>query len=193
METKRLMARSIYDKQIENRNYLSPTGFNFTIQRCPKVSFFSNSAQIPGIDLGVAVQPNYLNDIPRPGDKLSFSDFTLRFLIDEDLKNYMQIQNWMRGLGFPESLEEIYNEQASARGLYKGEFSGEELLYSDATLEVLNSTLNPQFLVKFSGMFPTSLTTIDFDATPTDVDYFTAEVTFKYTVYNITDLAGNPL
>ncbi len=92
------MARSIYDKQIENRNYLSPTGFNFTIQKCPKVSFFSNSAQIPGIDLGVTQQPNYLTEIPRPGDKLDFADFTLRFLIDEDLKNYMQIQNWMRGL-----------------------------------------------------------------------------------------------
>ena len=187
------MARSIYDKQIENRNYLSPTGFNFTIQKCPKVSFFSNSAQIPGIDLGVTQQPNYLTDIPRPGDKLDFADFTLRFLIDEDLKNYMQIQNWMRGLGFPESLQEIYNEYAEARQLYKNQLDGEELLYSDATLEVLNSSLNPQFLVKFKGMFPISLTTLDFDATPTDVDYFTAEVTFKYTVYTITDLAGNPL
>ncbi len=188
------MARSIYDKQIQNRNYLAPTGFNFTIQRCPKVSFFSNTAQIPGIDLGVAVQPTYLNDIPRPGDKLQFSDFTLRFLVDEDLKNYMQIQNWMRGLGFPESLQEIYSELNESGELYKRQFSnGEELLYSDATLEVLNSTMNPQFLVKFRGMFPTSLTTLDFDATPTDVDYFTAEVTFKYTLYTITDLAGNPL
>ncbi len=105
----------------------------------------------------------------------------------------MQIQNWMRGLGFPESLQEIYSEYAEAKQLYKNQLDGEELLYSDATLEVLNSTLNPQFLVKFKGMFPISLTTLDFDATPTDVDYFTAEVTFKYTVYTITDLAGNPL
>jgi len=188
------MARSIYDKQIQNRNYLSPTGFNFTLQRCPKVSFFSNTAQIPGIDLGVATQPNYLNDIPRPGEKLQFSDFNLRFLVDEDLKNYMQIQNWMRGLGFPESLAEIYSEYTEYAKLYNREFNkSEELLYSDATLEVLNSTMNPQFLVKFKGMFPISLTTLDFDATPTDVDYFTAECTFKYTVYTITDLAGNPL
>jgi hypothetical protein len=188
------MARSIYDKQIQNRNYLSPTGFNFTLQRCPKVSFFSNTAQIPGIDLGVAIQPNYLKDIPRPGDKLEFSDFTLRFLVDEDIKNYMQIQNWMRGLGYPESLREIYSEYGESSELYKGGFqNSEELLYSDGTLEVLNSTMNPQFLVKFKGMFPISLTTLDFDATPTDVDYFTAECTFKYTVYSITDLAGNPL
>ncbi len=187
------MARSIYSKQIKNRNYLSPTGFNFTLQRCPKVSFFSNTAQIPGIDLGVATQPSYLNDIPRPGDKMDFSDFTLRFLIDEDLKNYMQLQNWMRGLGFPESLSEIYRELAKEKEVYDGEMEGEQLLFSDGTLQVLNSTSNPQFLVKFSGMFPTSLSTLDFDATPTDIEYFTAEATFKYTMYNITDLAGNPL
>ena len=187
------MARSIYSKQIKNRNYLSPTGFNFTLQRCPKVSFFSNTAQIPGIDLGVATQPSYLNDIPRPGDKMDFSDFTLRFLIDEDLKNYMQLQNWMRGLGFPENLAEIYRELAKAQEVYEGEMEGEQLLYSDGTLQVLNSTSNPQFLVKFSGMFPISLSTLDFDATPTDIEYFTAEATFKYTMYNITDLAGNPL
>ena len=187
------MARSIYSKQIKNRNYLSPTGFNFTLQRCPKVSFFSNTAQIPGIDLGVTIQQNYLNDIPRPGDKIDFSDFTLRFLIDEDLKNYMQLQNWMRGLGFPENLAEIYRELAKAQEVYEGEMEGEQLLYSDGTLQVLNSTSNPQFLVKFSGMFPTSLSTLDFDATPTDIEYFTAEATFKYTMYNITDLAGNPL
>ena len=187
------MARSIYSKQIKNRNYLSPTGFNFTLQRCPKVSFFSNTAQIPGIDLGVTIQPNYLNDIPRPWDKIDFSDFTLRFLIDEDLKNYMQLQNWMRGLGFPENLAEIYRELAKAQEVYEGEMEGEQLLYSDGTLQVLNSTSNPQFLVKFSGMFPTSLSTLDFDATPTDIEYFTAEATFKYTMYNITDLAGNPL
>ena len=188
------MARSIYDKQIANRNYLAPTGFNFTIQRCPKVSFFSNTAQIPGIDLGVAIQPTYLKEIPRPGDQLEFQDFNLRFLIDEDLTNYMQLQNWMRGLGFPESLREIYAEYDKSGKLYNKEFGvTEELLYSDATLEVLNSSLNPQFLVKFYGMFPVSLSTLQFDATETDIEYFTADVTFKYTLYTITDLAGNPL
>ena len=166
---------------------------SFTLERCPKVSFFSNTAQIPGMDLGVTEQPNYLRDIPRPGDQLDFMDFTLRFLIDEDLKNYMQIQNWMRGLGFPESLNQVYAEQQKRAALYDAQLDGEELMYSDGTLQVLNSTSNPQFLVKFSGMFPTELTTLDFDATPTDIDYFTAECTFKYTVYNITDLAGNPL
>ena len=66
-------------------------------------------------------------------------------------------------------------------------------IYSDGTLTVLGSSMRPNFLVKFSDLYPYSLSTLNFDATETDVDYFTADVSFKYTVYNITDLNGNPL
>ena len=66
-------------------------------------------------------------------------------------------------------------------------------LTSDGSLLVMNSTNNPQFMVKFSDLWPTDLTTLQFDATPGDIDYFTAEVTFKYTIYELTDLQGNRL
>jgi len=49
------------------------------------------------------------------------------------------------------------------------------------------------FLIKFQGLFPYSLTTLSFDATDTDVEYFTAEASFKYTYYEITDLTGKTL
>ena len=97
-----------FEKQIQNRNFLSPIGFKFTLVKCPKVSFFANTAQIPGLNIQPAEQPTYLKDIPRPGDKMDFQDFTLRFLVDENLENYMQIQNWMRGIAFPDNLTEIY-------------------------------------------------------------------------------------
>ena len=73
--------------QIQNKNFLSPVGFKFILNRTPKVAFFSNSAVIPGFSLGTAVQPTYLKDIDLPGDKLTFNDFSLRFLVDEDLEN----------------------------------------------------------------------------------------------------------
>ena len=50
-----------------------------------------------------------------------------------------------------------------------------------------------QFYVKFSELWPYSLTTMTFDATDTDIEYFTADVSFKYTIYNITDVQNNPL
>ena len=180
-----------YERQIENRNFLSPIGFKFSLTKAPKVSFFSNTAQIPGLTLMAAEQPTYLKNIPQPGDKMEFQDFTLRFLIDENLENYMQIQNWMRGLAYPDSLNEIYGLW-SGRTL-KGDPRDPDNLTSDGTLVVLDSTNNPQFMVKYSDMWPTDLTTMQFDATPGDVDYFTAEVTFKYTIYEILNNQGTPM
>jgi hypothetical protein len=178
--------------QIENRNFLSSVGFKFTLNRAPKVSFFANTANIPSITLGVTEQPNYLNNIPVPGDKMEFEDFTLRFLVDENLENYMEIQNWMRGLGFPESLQQIYDWQ-SANELFEQPYKSDMNLYSDGTLLVLNSNQNFNFNVIFRSMFPYQLSTLQFDATNPDNEYFTADVSFKYMMYNIVDRFGNPL
>ena len=180
---------------IENRNFLSPVGFKFGLRRSPAVAFFCNEANIPSIDLGIAEQPSYLKNIPIPGDKIQFGDLSLRFLVDEDLKNYMEIQNWIRGLGYPESLQEFQDlddsgQLTDAFGLFK---NSRDDIYSDGTLQILSSNLVPQFQVQFSDLFPYSLSTLIFDATDTDIEYFTADVSFKYTIYRLTDLENNPL
>ena len=176
---------------ITNRNFLSQTGFKFGLKRSPAVAFFCNQANIPSLDLGVAEQPSYLKDIPLPGDKMQFGDLNLRFLVDEDLVNFMEIQNWMRGLGFPESLAE-FNDLKNEAILGPMGKSTEDV-YSDGTLQILSSNLIPKFQVVFNDLFPYSLSTVTFDATDTDIEYFTADVSFKYTLYQITDLSNNPL
>jgi hypothetical protein len=178
--------------QIENRNFLSPTGFKFVLKRSPKVAFFCNQANIPELNLGLASQPSYLKDIDLPGDKIVFGDLNLRFLVDENLENYMEIQNWIRGLGYPESVQQF--RDLSNEGIIQGKYLNDrQNIYSDGTLQVLSSNLVAKFQVFFKDLFPYSLSTITFDATDTDIQYFTADVSFKYTIYNITDLAGNPL
>lgn len=181
-----------FSNQIQNRNFLSSVGFKFTLTRARKVSFFSNSANIPGLTLGVAQQPTYLKDIDIPGDKMVFEDFNLRFIVDENLENYMQIQNWMRGLGYPESLNEIYNLQKQETNLNTS-LNKQMNIYSDGTLQALNSNNRVQFEVVFKDMFPYSLSALEFDSTNADIEYFTAEVSFKYTIYNILDANGNKL
>ena len=182
-----MVAKKSIVGQIENRNFLAPTGFKFQLNRTPKVTYFGNAVNIPSITLGVAEQPSYLRDIPLPGEKLDFSDFSLRFLVDEGLENYMEIQNWMRGLGFPESLKEIYDFQKGSPDISQPNKS-QLNLYSDGTLTILNSNNIPKFKLIFENLFPINLTTLEFDATQTDLEYFTAEVTFKYTIYNIRDI-----
>jgi hypothetical protein len=177
---------------IENRNFLSPTGFKFALKRSPAAAFFCNQANIPSLDLGIAVQTSYLKDIDIPGDKIVFGDLTLRFLVDEDLFNYMEIQNWIRGLGYPEKLSQLSDLDRAAKVSSNFGQKGENI-YSDATLQVLSNSLVPKFQVMFKDVFPYSLSTITFDATDTDIEYFTAEVSFKYTIYDMQDMAGNSL
>ena len=177
---------------ISNRNFLAPTGFKFSLKRCPSAAFFCNQANIPSLDLGIAQQTSYLKDIDIPGDKIVFGDLNLRFLVDEDLFNYMEIQNWIRGLGYPEKLSQL--KDLAEDGKIKSRFGqAGENIYSDATLQILSNNLVPKFQVMFKDVFPYSLSTISFDATDTDIDYFTAEVSFKYTIYDMQDMSGNPL
>lgn len=177
------MAQGLFSNQIGNRNFLSPTGFKFVLSKYPKIDFFSNQASIPGINLGAAIQSNYLKNIPIPGEKLSYNDFVLKFIVDESLENYLLVHNWMRGFGFPENFSEYQNllNQETINPGKQTASAGE----SDGTLVVYNSNFNPIINVDFTGLFPIALSDVNFDATVTDINYVTAEVTFKYTLYNI--------
>ena len=177
---------------IENRNFLSPVGFKFSLKRAPGVAFFCNQANIPSLDLGIAEQPTWLKNIDVPGDKIQFGDLSLRFLVDEDLVNYMELQRWIRGLGYPENMDEFRKLEGEA--VMPGNFgnSGDQI-YSDGTLQILSSNLVPQFQVVFTDLFPYTLSTVTFDATDTDIEYFTADVGFKYTIYNLTDMENKAL
>ena len=184
---------SPFDKQIANRNYMSPLGFKLILTKTPKVDFLCQSANIPQISMGTAVQPTYLKDIPVPGDKVLYDDLNVRFLVDEKMENYLAIHKWITGLGYPESLgqyDQLKKDDNRTDAIVEDQGDPRYFNYSDATLQVLNSNYKPSVLINFKDAFPISLSTLDFDVTTRDYNYFTAEVTFKYTIYNITDPNG---
>jgi hypothetical protein len=181
------MANACNLNQISNRNFLSPVGFKFTIANYPKVGFFSNSARIPEINLALAMQPSYLKDIDVHGEKLTYGDLNIRFIVDEGLENYMIIHNWLTGLGFPETTQDYIDLITTDSG------RDPKSAFSDASLHILNSNFKDSAVVKFKDVFPYSLSSLEFDSTATDVQYFTAEASFKYTVYNILGTDNKPL
>ena len=185
---------SPFDKQIANRNYMSPVGFKLILTKTPKVDFLCQSANIPQISMGTAVQPTYLKDIPVPRDKVLYDDLTVRFLVDEKMENYLAIHKWITGLGYPESIgqfDQLRKDDLRTNASMKDDGDERYFEFSDATLQILNSNYKPSVLINFQDAFPVSLSTLEFDVTTRDYAYFTAEVTFKYTIYNITDPNGN--
>ena len=185
---------SPFDKQIANRNYMSPLGFKLILTKTPKVDFLCQSANIPQISMGTAVQPTYLKDIPVPGDKVLYDDLNVRFLVDEKMENYLAIYKWITGLGFPESIgqfSQLKKDDIRTNASASDDGDPRYFEFSDATLQVLNSNYKPSVLINFKDAFPVALSTLDFDVTTRDYNYFTAEATFKYTIFNITDPSGN--
>ena len=179
------MTSSAFRNQIQNRNFLAPVGFKFTLAKYPKVDFFSNSARIPELSLGTAIQSSYLKDIDIPGEKLTYGDLTIRFLVDENMENYMAVHNWLKGVGFPETPQQFKDQTTDSDGI-----RDEKGVFSDGSLHILSSNFQDVAIVKFQDLFPVGLTSLEFDATETDINYFTAEATMRYTVYNIFDKDG---
>lgn len=177
------MSLNPFLNQITNRNFLSPVGFQFALQKKPKIDFFCTAANIPGINLGVAMQPTPLKAIPIPGETLTYEDLTLRFIVDEDMENYLEVWNWLNQFGFPRDFgqyQQLLNEDENSPGKQTA-ISG----MSDGTLLIYNNYYNANLKVEYKDLFPVSLSSIQFDTTPTEINYVTAEVVFKYTIYDI--------
>jgi hypothetical protein len=176
---------SSYANQIQNRNFLSPAGFKFSIAKTPKVDFFCTTAKIPEITMETVIEPFYLKNLDVPGEEIAYGDLTLNFLVDENMENYMAIHNWITQLGYSETTEDF-------KDLVTTDDGTRDMMnqYSDAALHILNSNFRTQSILKFKDVFPYSLTSLDFDSTVTDIQYFTAQASFKYTIYNIVGADG---
>ena len=53
----------------------------------------------------------------------------------------------------------------------------------DASLLIMSSHNNMVKTVKFQEIFPTALSTVEFNAQSTDVEYLQADVSFRYTLF----------
>ena len=58
---------SSWNKQIENRNFLSPIGFKFVLAKYPKVAYFAQTANIPAMNLGIQNQSTPFRSLPLEG------------------------------------------------------------------------------------------------------------------------------
>ena len=173
-------------------NYLRPNAFRFVIKDLPNVAYTCQSANLPSVQLGFANQPTPFVDVPRIGDKLVYGEFAIRFLIAEDMRNYLELFEWMVAIGFPNDYSQykiFTGERLSRFPFYKTHAGASEVLaYSDGTLTILDSNNNAKTNIIFKDLFPTSVEALDFDITTQTVDYFVGVASFKYTSFEIQTL-----
>ena len=178
---------STIDNQPENLNILSGVAFRFAVNDIPNVNFFCQSAQLPGISLGEIAIPTMHTPIFKAGN-ITFDPLAVRFIVDEDLKNYLEIYDWIRGLGHPTSFNEYKEFRTGTNPLpvasTNKNFVDTSRRKSDATLTVLTNKLNGNIQVTFKDCFPVSLGSIDFDLTNADISSIVVSVSFRYTSFS---------
>jgi hypothetical protein len=170
-------------------NFLRPNAFRFLIKNLPSVAFTCQSANLPSLTLGFTTQPTPFLDIPHVGDKNLFGDFTIRFLITEDMSNYIELYEWLVALGFPNDYNQYRNftgERLNRFPFVRDASGGSTAIaYSDATLTILDSNNVPKTNINFKDTFPVSVEALDFDITSSSVEYFVGIASFKYKLFDI--------
>ena len=187
-----------YSRQPTKFDYASPTQFKFQLLKLPKVEYFCTSVNIPGVTLSNVDIATPLKSIPVPGTILNYGDLEMSFLVDENLENYREIHGWLTGLGFPRDHTQAKTLLDAAKDRFPtggksdaitdaGKVTGSPMplgpVFSDATLNVLTSKNTANIEVRFSDMFPVSLSALNFNQQANDVDYLSASVTMKYKIY----------
>ena len=166
-----------------NPNPLIGNKFSLNFSRLPNMQFFCQQVAVPGISLSEAIITNPFVDFYAPGEKAIYDLLNVTFIIDEELKGWREIHDWIRAMTFPEKFEEYrdlpkLNKYASAAEQKFPQFS-------DASLTILSSSNVPKYKFKFYNVFPTTISTFIMNTQDTPDNILTADATFRYTYYDI--------
>ena len=161
-----------------NTNYLQPSKYLLTFDRIPTVQYFCQAVNIPGVSVGQAPLNFPSVAVYSPGNQMAYNNFNVTFTVDEVLKGWQEMYNWFRSFASPDGTEER-NRLSELQNSYKS-IPKNKPYYSDATLTILNNLNNPIVRVKFTNMFPVSLSDINFDTKQDADDIITADINFVY-------------
>ena len=152
-------------------NALLVNYFQFVLERVPNMTYFCQSANLPGIVFGSVEQPTVLgHPVKVPTGAFRFEDLELTFRVDENLTNWREIHSWIKSIGnYDSDLGNLpYSEKTSS-----------------ANLIITNSKYKPKWSIHFAHVFPTALSGLLFNTTAQDSFEMSATVKFAFTGYEI--------
>ena len=165
-----------------NPNFLQPNKFILTFGRTPNVTYFCQSLGVPGLSLSEVPVNNPFLDVYSPGEKAIYDLLNVTFMVDEELKSWLEIHDWIRGMTFPTEFKEYQDLNKLNR--FTTSSLVEKPQFSDASVVLLSSANNPYYRFNFHDVFPTSLSTFVMNTMDGPDTIITADATFRYTYYD---------
>ena len=165
----------------KNPNLLPSNKYQLNFSRCPNIQFFCQTVIVPGISMMEVPRYNPFIDLYSPGVKAIYEVLNVTFLIDEDLKAWSEVHNWIRDMVFPEDFEEYKDLKNIAKPTIRPDFPQ----FADAHLTLLSSANNPICKFKFIDIFPVALSSFNLSTTFSPDVIVTADVSFRYSYYQL--------
>ena len=172
-------------KPPQNRNFLSPVGFELSIQRTPNVEYFVQEATVPGIGSEAASTGTPFVNIPFQPDRMNFTPLVIDIIADEDLKSWEELFLWKTGINFPNDHKE-YKDLVEGKNNPAPSFRSNPPgdIYSNISLIILTNKSNPNFEFVFRDAYPVSIGELRFRTKENDITYLTFDVSFDYLSYS---------
>jgi hypothetical protein len=128
------------------------------------LEYRAQTVTIPGINLGAVPIPTPHVPLFNTGN-ITYDQLSIKFMVGEKMADYLEIFDWIVKLGHPDTLEQYRNIRA------------------DCSVYILNNNLQPSIHVRFTNVFPTALSPIEFDSTLPEIQYATSTVDFRFDRY----------
>jgi hypothetical protein len=173
-----------------NTDLLQPHKFQITFDRLPNVTYFCQTASLPGISLTEVQHFTPFIDLFRPGEKAIYDNFNTQFLVNEDLSPWFELHDWIRSATFPTDFEEYVNLARTTRSGFDQSLATNRrpAVYTDGTLVIYSNKNNPRFRIKFRDIFPNYVGSINFNTLDNAETTVTCDVSFRFSYYDIEKL-----
>ena len=160
--------------QPANDNYLKTNTFKFNINRCPALTYFTQSISLPGISVTSQQFPTkYATPVNLPSNLAEHGELTIRMIVDEKLRNWKEMYDWIK--------ETVYLRDDT-------DGTNPKQYYSSANLLILNSGYNAVIDIEFANVFPTRLGDIPFTSSQTMTEIVVVDLSLSYSGYIVKDL-----
>jgi hypothetical protein len=158
-----------------NINYLQPTAFKLVIDRKKfgNVEYFAQSVSHPSVSIPPADVPYSRVNLHVAGDKLTFGELGARIIIDENMTAYIELFDWVNRL------------VVEANKTRSRDLTDEYPTAVDITLIILDSKNNQVKAIRYIDCIPTDIGGIELEATTSDVQFLTFDITFKFSYFEI--------
>ena len=155
-----------------NTNLFQANKFKLVLGKTPIAEYFCQEVNLPSVAVPPVEHNNPFNRLWVTGVNTDYSELELSLLVDEELKVWQEIHEWMTGYSFPRHFEEYETQKQIG-------------IYTDASILIMTNANVPKIRFNFTHLFPVSHGALTLTVKEDGMEQVILPVSFRYDTYEM--------